>query len=362
MVRDPEETLAGSPVLYAGRFSDRVRAALPGESPVLSDWDVLPAQLSAALQEASALVVLDPLSFPYETMPAEGWNLPLVLFLPPEHDAGFVQDILDEPVLRRMGFFDRLVVRDDDLWEALRSRHRWSGCQRLPVGGETPEEAAAEILARLETGAPPAEVVPCPSVRSLHLDKAVHRAQSGALNPQFVAARGEVAEDAPLDVLEVGAGDGRWAASFDPAATRFCGVDFEEGRVSAARANFPDRRFDLAGPDLLLPHEDESFDLVFCVDTLNRHPAPARRTLLSEMWRVARVGGRLVFLEDFVAGRRIGGSAARPMSVLRFVDLLLEATNGQVVLEHVQSLRYPRDDVVRGGVISVSRLGVPTKW
>jgi hypothetical protein len=33
-----------------------------------------------------------------------------------------------------------------------------------------------------------------------------------------------------------------------------------------------------------------------------------------------------------------------------------------VVLEHVESLRYPHDDWVRGGIIAVSKLGVPKKW
>jgi ABC-type Na+ transport system ATPase subunit NatA len=50
------------------------------------------------------------------------------------------------------------------------------------------------------------------------------------------------------------------------------------------------------------------------------------------------------------------------MSVLEFVGLLLEATSGQVVLEHVESLRYPHDDKTRGGIIAVSKLGVPKRW
>jgi ABC-type Na+ transport system ATPase subunit NatA len=50
------------------------------------------------------------------------------------------------------------------------------------------------------------------------------------------------------------------------------------------------------------------------------------------------------------------------MSVLKFVELLLEATNGQVTLEHVESLRYPHDDMTRGGVLAVNKLGVPRRW
>ena len=70
----------------------------------------------------------------------------------------------------------------------------------------------------------------------------------------------------------------------------------------------------------------------------------------------------MLFLEDFVAARRSESSTVYPMSVLKFVELLLEATNGQVTLEHVESLRYPHDDMTRGGVIAVSKLGVPKRW
>jgi hypothetical protein len=46
------------------------------------------------------------------------------------------------------------------------------------------------------------------------------------------------------------------------------------------------------------------------------------------------------------------------MSVLEYV--ILEVTAGQVVLEHVASLRYPHD-LFRGGAISLLRLGVPKR-
>jgi ubiquinone/menaquinone biosynthesis C-methylase UbiE len=187
----------------------------------------------------------------------------------------------------------------------------------------------------------------------------VHRVQARVLRPRFIAARGERADDVPLDVLEVGTGVGRWAASFDLTKTRFSGVDISEGMIRAARSNFPEQRFDQLGPNLLLPYDDESFDLVFGVAVMQHNPPSARRTLLSEMWRVARPAGRLLFLEDFVTAKQAKKSTITPVSVLEFVSLILEVTAGQVVLEHVESLRYPHDDLFRGGVISLLRLGVP---
>jgi ubiquinone/menaquinone biosynthesis C-methylase UbiE len=97
--------------------------------------------------------------------------------------------------------------------------------------------------------------------------------------------------------------------------------------------------------------------LVFGVTIMHHYPAPAKRTLLSEMWRVARPGGRLLFLENFVIERQPELPATYPTSVTEFEGLILAATAGQIVLEHVESLRYPGEDLRRGGAISLLRLG-----
>ena len=69
-----------------------------------------------------------------------------------------------------------------------------------------------------------------------------------------------------------------------------------------------------------------------------------------------------MFLEDFVSGGWSSKSTVYPMSVSKFVALLVEATAGQVVLEHVESVRYQHDDFTRGGLLSVSKLGVARTW
>ena len=66
-----------------------------------------------------------------------------------------------------------------------------------------------------------------------------------------------------------------------------------------------------------------------------------------------------MFLEDFVFANQSGKSTVYPMSVGEFENLIIEATAGQVVLEHVESLRYPGEDLRRGAVVSLLRLGVP---
>jgi SAM-dependent methyltransferase len=380
---------SGSPVVYAGRFAGRV-AELPAGCAALGDWDVLPARLAAELETATALIVLDLFSFPFESMTAEQWDVPLIVVLPEGYDAGFLEAVFGAPLFERLTCLDRIAAPEGSrAWEELRRRYRWTESQLIEVGDVSPEAAAAEICALLEAkssvptffggdgsyealrywserGDALAESVPhraiCSVSHGARFNKAIHRVQRKALEPQFAAARGARAEDIPLHVLEVGAGVGRWATSFDLAKTRFCGVDVSEGMVSAARANFPEASFERLGPELGFPYEDESFDLVFTVTVMHHNPTPSKRTLLSEMWRVTRPGGRLLFLEDFVAGGWSERSNVYPMSVLEFVELLLEATAGQVVLEHVESVRYHHDDMTRGALLALTRLGVPGRW
>src|SRR5919107_1416213 len=90
----------------------------------------------------------------------------------------------------------------------------------------------------------------------------------------------------------IGCSGGRSATSFDPDKAEYSGLDEDENVVLAARSEFPEASFEHLGSDLLFPHEDETFDLVFSVGLLGRHPDTAKRRLLSEMWRVSRAGGR----------------------------------------------------------------------
>lgn len=66
-----------------------------------------------------------------------------------------------------------------------------------------------------------------------------------------------------------------------------------------------------------------------------------------------------MFLENFVFERQPEKPDVHPTSVNEFEDLIIDATAGQVVMEHVESLRYPGEDLRRGGAISLLRLGGP---
>ena len=334
------------PVIYAGRFVDKIPDGdLPGDCLVLGEQDALPHKLSGVLDRANALILLDLPTFPLEAVIGNRWDVPMVVVIPSDLNVDSLTTNFGSVLFERLGFFDRLVVPNSATWNGLRRKYHWAEGQRVSVTSDHPSEVAKAVCTlladdRIDHGP-----------RS---NKALHRVQAAALEPRFAAA----GEKAPLDVLEVGSVEGHWSSSFDPTKTRFVGVDSRDDLVETARASFPEGRFDHLGSDLLLPYEDACFDLVFSVTAMHRNPAPAKRTLLSEMWRVARPGARLLFLETFVFPGQPEDPAVYPMSVAEFADLILEATAGQVVLEHAESLRYPGEDLRRGGLLSLLRLGV----
>src|SRR5215207_8888660 len=326
-------------VVYAGRFADHIEGAeLPNDCVVLGEHDAAPHELPEILKCAKTLVFLDPLSFPLGAMTEKHWDIPIVVVVPSDFDAKSLTTIFNFALFERLGFFDHIAIADPALWEELRRKYCWGEGQRM---------LTSSVSQR---------AVHCVN-HDLSFNKALHRVQAAALEPRFAAAREERDDRVLLDVLEVGTGVGRWASSFDLTRTRFFGVDAREDLVRVARVNFPEGHFDRLGSGLLLPYGDESFDVVFSVTIMHHYPAPARRTLLSEMWRVARPGGRLLFLENFVFERQPELPATYPTSVTEFEGLILAATAGQVVLEHVESLRYPGEDLRRGGAISLLKLG-----
>jgi hypothetical protein len=358
---------------------------VPEGCEVLSEWDVLPKPLAEALKRATALVVLDPLSFPFETVEGEGWTVPFVFAPREDSDAGTLAALFGPGLLDRIGPFDHVATDDDALWEDLKGRYRLPEARRLRVGRD-PAEVAAGLCALLleEPGLPNVlrdpfeeerfwamrgglvEGVRGGLHRRLGFDKAVHLAQAGALEPQLLEARVGSAPDVALDVLEVGCRAGRWAAAVAALpGVRYVGAELDEGLLRAARAGLPGVRFDALGKDARLPYEDEAFDVVFAVSAMRYLGEEEKVAMVSEMWRVAKPGGRILLLEEFVSEKRPSGTLAvhpRTVSIGAFVRLVTGATAWGVSLEHVETLRYPHDGLIKSAVISLAKLGVPKTW
>src|SRR3954451_9993096 len=110
-----------------------------------------------------------------------------------------------------------------------------------------------------------------------------------------------VAGPAPAEsALHVGVGDGRTAALLR--AGHLTGVDTSAVALERARRRLPDAELVDVGPDEPLPFDDNSFDLVTCIEALE-HIRDVQLSL-SEMRRVLRPAGRLALTTP--AASRIG--------------------------------------------------------
>lgn len=335
---------AARPVVYAGRWRDR--AGVDGESAlVLADTDLDARTLRSTLPRAPLLVILDALSFAYDSVAEDQWDVPLLVALPTELDADALEAVLGPPVLERLTFFDRVATADDDVWERLRRRYRLAAAQRVAVTAEDPAAVAGAAGLRGGDGD-----------TGLRARKERHRVRHDALAPLVRRLSGHPGRRPPPSVLQVGTGGGRWSGLV-PDDLPWRGVDLDPAEAEAARENHPGRQVDVLPDDLAIPSRRERFDLVVVAHVLRAHPSERRRRLLQESWRVCRPGGGLVLCEDVVppGGGSHGDTPA--LSTGELVSVLQAATNRRVALEHVEALRYPGDDLHRGVVLGLTRLG-----
>ena len=93
-------------------------------------------------------------------------------------------------------------------------------------------------------------------------------------------------------VLDLGCGDGSFAEALVEAGAKVTMADVAEGALERARRRVPDAEAVLLEEDARLPFADDSFDLVWCGETLE-HVADASG-LAAETRRVLRPGGTLL--------------------------------------------------------------------
>lgn len=103
--------------------------------------------------------------------------------------------------------------------------------------------------------------------------------------------------------LDIGCGNGLFLLEYyalsEKNATAF-GLDYDRRAIYEAQTLFRDNGAPadrlIIGDGFNLPLADEQFDSVFCLNTLiNLHPFSRIEALLTEMYRVCKKGGHLVF-------------------------------------------------------------------
>ena len=113
----------------------------------------------------------------------------------------------------------------------------------------------------------------------------------------------EISPDA--NVLDVACGTGEWLEACADQNCSVSGVDLSAKAIAVCQERLPQGEF-YAQPAETLPFDDDSFDVVTCLGSLEHFVDPA--SSLKEMARVARADAKIVILvpnKDFLT-RRLG--------------------------------------------------------
>ncbi len=98
--------------------------------------------------------------------------------------------------------------------------------------------------------------------------------------------------DAPLEVLDCGCAKGRFLREM-PDGVRAVGIDISERLIQSAKSNGLNRL--VQGSASRLPFAPGSFDLIYCVETLEH--LPDTQAAINEMVRVLKPGGQLIVID-----------------------------------------------------------------
>jgi len=303
-------------VVYAGR---RAPVEVEG-ADFLSEWDAVPRRLLPLLADSALLVLLDPLSFPFDHLRPEDRDVPLVVSLDPDLDPGLLGDLLGACLFEHLGPGDRLVAADET-WTALSAKYRWSNQMRLGADPDDPESTARRSLE--------------PGVVSSRGTKERGRRRTEALRWLLAGAAECAPRGQALRVLDVDGGASRWV----------------RGRGGA--------EWSAVGREDLADRTGESAEVVVAFGVLAGLTPAEQRTLAAEMWRVARPTGRLMVVDDVVPDRN---GAPVPLERIGLPRLLLGSTGRRMLLDRVQSLRYPGEVLHRGAALSAIKTGAPRRW
>jgi SAM-dependent methyltransferase len=297
------------PLVFTGRY----RVAGPPGAELVDDWQATPRRLLPLLNVASRLVLLDPLSFPFEVLRPVDRDVPVAVALPPA-PVDELEALLGESLLDHLGPGDRAAA-SDEMWAALADRRRWPAEMRLGAGPGDPEAVAAEALRSGATGERVAKE------EGRRRAEALAHLLRGPYGPPGGARR----------LLDVGGRAEPWRHLL-PGGVQFLAVP----------------------PAPPLAFSDEAVEGAVAVGVFGGLSEDERRALVSEMWRVLRPGGLLGVVDDVVP---IPGSGRACPFARGALPRLLLGAGGRPGLSRVWSIRFPGEALHRGAGMSVLKAG-----
>jgi SAM-dependent methyltransferase len=160
--------------------------------------------------------------------------------------------------------------------------------------------------------------------------------------------------------LEVGCGSGGLACLLAVRSGAACvGVDINPHAVAAARRRAEESdlatrvRFEVVDAAQPLPFPDESFDAVYCNDSINH--LPGRLEVLAEWYRILQPGGRALFTDPIVVTGQLSNEEIRIRSSIGFFLFTPHGHNERMLGEVGFVLREVRD-------VTAAEVAVSQRW
>jgi SAM-dependent methyltransferase len=360
-------------LVYFGR-----QRPVDGIDLAADEFTVVEPSFKRRLARASALVVLDPSSFPWEARGQDIRDCPLYVVFPSGFSAEELWTVF-KPAIRQLTFFDRAIFPDSQLAQAIAARARFASCQWTTIAGsETALEWIRKDLAHRD--APPMtelfrrneldaisywrkrgdlsssrtpEKSVCSIRHSLRANKLIHLEQMAALRPtmeRFAPDREGWA------FIEFGCGVGRVMTEAAQLGAALTGLDASTGMVAVCKANHKNATVVVSDAGDPLPVRDGSQDVAAFVTVFHHLDDESKRRAVRAAFRCLRPGGRLVFLEDFVASTCSADPITLPLSWSKFCRLILDLTKGAVVLEHFETVPYSHVAQLRTAIVVFTKI------
>ncbi|WP_407188732.1 class I SAM-dependent methyltransferase [Bradyrhizobium centrosematis] len=126
------------------------------------------------------------------------------------------------------------------------------------------------------------------------------RAKARYLLDEFATFRAQrrMAPSQPLDVLDIGCGQGLIHPHLRPAESgiKLTGIDVAGSVIEEARAANPDVHYDVY-EGTQLPYRDRSYDVAYAIAVMHHVPPDDWKAFLVEAGRVVRPGGLVIIIE-----------------------------------------------------------------
>ncbi len=304
----------------------------------LTDYDVLPRDLTRSLHGTSCVQIDDPFSFPFEDAGSSLWEAPLLVRLPDVSPEECI-DLFDRVLFRHLTVCDLLAV-DDSLVDPLRLRYGYARSMFVPSDHridpemlDTAARVADELRRRHSTLY---TEWPLPTVaykrRLVCVDQAIRKAVGEA---SVVGGR-------PRTELH-----GWHVRRFVPSAwgelTRI--VERRPIALDRLALDYQPTSVGLIGSGAPVP--PLGTDVGIGVDHLRQSSTTAIRRGLSLLFGSVQVGGRLVLVETF-------DGSLRPDD---FVDILLDISTHRLVLQDLQVMACEDDAASTTAVYILTKIG-----